>query len=72
MKIQKEYGHNIHIPWKERIKFRLGEGLKLFLASLIVILFFPLIFILVIVFAIIGNGNININNILRFILRKDE
>lgn len=72
MKIHKEYGHNVNAPWKERVKFKFEEGVKLFIASLFVIIFFPLIFIFVIAFAIAGNGKINVNKLLRVILRKDE
>lgn len=72
MKIQKEYGHKIDVSWKERMKFKFEEGLKLIIASFFIILCFPLIFVFVIIFTIRGNGKINVNKVLRFILRKDE
>lgn len=72
MKIYKNYGHKIDVSWKEKIKFRLIEGFKLILISLLCILFFPLIFIFVLIYSSINNRSININKLLNKILRKNE
>lgn len=72
MKIYKNYGHKIDVSWKKKIKFRLIEGFKLILISLLCILFFPLIFIFVLIYSSINNRSININKLLNKILRKNE
>jgi hypothetical protein len=71
LKIHKQYGHAIGAPWKERVQFRLEEGFKYILLCLLCILCFPLILILTIFFLVKGSGNINVNKLIRFLLRKD-
>ena len=72
MKIYKNYGHKIDVSWKKKIKFRLIEGFKVILISLLCILFFPLIFIFVLIYSSKNNRSININKLLNKILRKNE
>jgi hypothetical protein len=71
LKIHKQYGHAIGSPWKERVQFRLEEGFKYILLCLLCILCFPLILILTIFFLAKGSGSINVNKLIRFLLRKD-
>lgn len=72
LKLHKEYGAKIYTPWKERMKFNLEEGLKFILIALLAVLCFPIFFIFVLCMTFKGNQHFNVNNLLRFILRKDE
>lgn len=72
IKLHKEYGKKINLPWKEKIGFRLEEGLKFIVLSLLIIIFLPIIFVYFFIRIITGNGYFNVNKMLRFILRKDE
>ena len=72
LKLHKEYGHNIHTPWKTRAKFKLTEGIKMFFVFLIIVIFFPVILAFFFITVLRGRRHININKILRFLLRKDE
>lgn len=70
MKLHKEYGHDVRTPWKTRAKFKITEGIKLLILFLLMVVLLPLIFIFVIICVIRGKGHININKMLKFIMRK--
>lgn len=71
LKLHKEYGQNVQVPWRERAKFKLIEGIKLAAALLLIIPLLPLVFIFVLVSLIKGKGRIDVNKTLRILLRKN-
>lgn len=44
LKINKQYGHKTNIPFKDKFLFKTEEGFKTILLYLMVLIFFPLIF----------------------------
>lgn len=72
IKIHKEYGYKINSSWKEEIKFRIGEIIKILITLFIAFIFSPLIFIVLIIRAFMGKTTVNINNILNFFLKKKK
>ena len=71
MKIHKNYGRSVNIPWKEKYKFRVIEGIKFILLGIIGLILFPIIFIIILIFFFKGYRTINVNKILSYFLGKD-
>lgn len=72
IKIHKEYGRDIAVPWSDKLKFRVGESCKIILAMLIALFLSPIIFIVLIVLACQGKTVLNINKLLRKLLRHNK
>lgn len=70
--IHKHYGVERNAPWKERFNFHIGNILMFMGIFILLVLFSPLIIVLFIILLIIGKGNLNINKLINFILRKDS
>lgn len=72
IKIHKDYGYKINVSWKENLKFKINEIVKILIILFIALIFSPLIFIVIIVLALIGKTNINISKFLNRILKKKK
>lgn len=70
LKIHKKYGQERYVSLGEKIKFRTIEFFKFFLVILIAFIFIPIIFIFVMINTLKGKTNININKIIRKIVRE--
>lgn len=72
IKIYKNYGHKINVPWVQKFKFNLKESIKFIFIFLLLILFLPILIILIIIFAFKNKNIININKLLNNFLKKNE
>jgi hypothetical protein len=72
LKIHKVYGKEISTPWIEKAQFKTSEIIKILLAGLISLLLSPVIFIFLIIRSIQGKTVIDINKILRKLLRHNK
>ena len=70
LKIYNDYGKKIKTPWKEHIKFKTEEIIRIIAIFFLIMLFSPIILIVIIVLYVKGNGIINLNKVLKFILRQ--
>lgn len=71
MKIHKQYGKKINIPWKENVKFKVVEGFKFILLGIIALALSPILFIIILIFVIKGYRTFNVNKILKYFLGKN-
>jgi hypothetical protein len=46
LKITKQYGHKINVPWKDKLMFKTQEGVKVIAIYLLFLIFSPFIFII--------------------------
>ena len=70
LKIHKNYGVKNNISWKEKFSFNTVEGFKYIILILLVIIFIPLIIVIYFVYVFNNKQHININKLLKIILRK--
>lgn len=68
LKIHKNYGNKINIPWSQKLHFKIVESLKIIIISGIVLLLLPFILLIIIFLMIIGKRNFNINKLIKKIL----
>ena len=71
-KITKKYGKETYLSFKEKIIFRTEESVKFLLLLLLVIIASPIILIVLVILIIIGKYNINIDNVLNILLRRNK
>lgn len=71
-KLKKHYGYDVKMSFSESLKFNFNELLKLILIVIIVILFSPMIFIILLILFFCGKTTIDMNKILRFLLKKSN
>lgn len=72
LKIHNKYGEKKYTSLSEKTKFRTIEFLKIFLVTLIALLFMPIIILFVIIYLFKGKTNFNINKIIRKLLGKNN
>lgn len=72
LKIHKDYGKKVNIPWTTEMAFKTGELLKLLLAGVLALLTSPVIFIFLFIRCIQGKTVININEVLRKFIRHKK
>lgn len=71
-KIYKNYGQQIKTPWVSTLKFNMFETLKFLVAIPIILLCIPLIFLYIVIRLFRGKSVFNVNNFVRFLMRKDK
>lgn len=69
LNIHKKYGHNTSVPWKEKLTFKTEENIKIILAFLLAIIFFPIFLLVLLIGVFRGKTIINFNKILNKLLR---
>lgn len=71
MKIHKDYGKTINIPWKEHAKFKIEETIKIICLGIFGVLSIPFIIVIVVLLMVIGKTHFNVNKLLNILLRNN-